>query len=128
MLPVKRERLTKSQARLLEAFEALSAQDQVTLLTFAEFLGARAVPGKAEPATEFPEPRAIPRPAQESVVAAMRRLSATYHMLDRSLLLHQASGLMSAHVMQGKVASEVIDELEVMFRQAYDQQRLRNQC
>ena len=50
----------------------------------------------------------------------MRRLSQTFHMLDKDDLLHEASELMTAHVMQGKPADEVIDELEVVFRRHYE--------
>jgi hypothetical protein len=65
-------------------------------------------------------PRDIPRPHSETVVAAMRRLSQTFHMLDTSALLHEASDLMTAHLMQGRPAAEVIDELEAVFRRHYE--------
>ena len=41
-------------------------------------------------------------------------------MLEKSVVLHEASALMGAHVMQGRSANEVIDELETLFRKAYD--------
>jgi hypothetical protein len=49
----------------------------------------------------------------------MKRLSATYHMLDKSKLLNETSALMAQHVMQGRPAHEVIDELEVVFELHY---------
>ena len=95
----------------------LSAEDQASLLKFAQFLEQQSPPREPEP---LPEPEPIPRPEQESVVKAMRRLSATYHMLDRSKLLNETSALMAQHVMQGRPAVEVIDELEGVFRTHYD--------
>jgi hypothetical protein len=65
------------------------------------------------------EPKAIPRPAEENVVAALKRLRETYHMLDHSKMLHEASALMAQHMMQGRPAPEVIDELEEIFQQHY---------
>jgi hypothetical protein len=41
-------------------------------------------------------------------------------MLDKSDLLHEASELMTTHLMQGRPAAEVIDELEVVFRRHYE--------
>lgn len=107
--------------RLLELYGQLADGDRASLLAFAEFLVTRDAAG-AEPATHArpPRPKDIPRPQQESVVAAMRRLSASYHMLDRGVVLHEASALMGAHVMQGRPAAEVIDDLEAVFQRAYD--------
>ena len=42
-------------------------------------------------------------------------------MLDKSLLLNETSALMTQHVMQGKDAVEVIDELELLFRRVYEE-------
>lgn len=88
------------------------------LLEFAEFLVARHAP--VETATE---PLAIPRPTEENVIKAVKRLSATYPMLDRVKLLDEASHLMTQHVIQGRAAVEVIDELEILFRRHYESQR-----
>ena len=66
------------------------------------------------------EPKEIPRPREESVVAAIRRLSETYYMIDKSVLLSETSGLMSAHIMQGRPAEAVIDELEALFSNHYE--------
>lgn len=101
--------------RLLKLFRELSEEQQRTLLSFAEFLASQ---GEQAP-REIPEPEAIPRPEGESVVKAMKRLSATYHMLDKSKLLNETSALMAQHVMQGRPAEEVIDELEVVFEMHY---------
>lgn len=124
MIPVKSANLSADERRLLERFAALGDTDRQALLAFAEFLAQRSADSddEGEP-SGLPEPDPIPRPEKESVVGALRRLSATYHMVDRSILLHQASGLMSAHVLQGRSAPDVIDELEVLFRRAYEDLR-----
>ncbi|WP_127477610.1 Crp/Fnr family transcriptional regulator [Sulfurivermis fontis] len=108
--------MAKDDARLVQMFNRLPTAERETLLAFAEFLVARS----DVPLDVTPKP--IERPAQESVVAAIKRLSASYHMLDRSKILHETSGLMTEHLMQGRAAAEVIDELEELFRRHYRQQ------
>lgn len=102
---------------IAEIAARLSLEDQASLLKFARFLEQESPPPEPEP---VPEPQPIPRPESESVIKAMRRLSATYYMLDRSRLLNETSTLMGQHVMQGRPAVEVIDELEVVFRTHYE--------
>lgn len=109
------------EAKLLGLFRRLPAAERDTLLAFAEFLSARRCEAGTDPeAVPVPEP--LPRPETESVVAAIKRLSAVYHMLDRSKMLHETSALMAQHMMQGRAAVEVIDELEVVFRRHYEKQ------
>lgn len=108
--------------RLSEVAEKLPEDHRRTLLHFAEFLLAQA----PEPEPEaLPEPRPIPRPPEESVIKAMRRLSETYFMVERGRLLNETSALMAQHVLQGRSASEVIDELEIVFASQYE--RLRSE-
>ena len=109
--------LSAEQRRLIKLFGALGPGDKASLLAFAEFLNGRSSE-LAEPAVAQ-QPDVAPRPAQESVVAAMRRLSTGYPMLDKSVILHEAAGLMAAHTLQGRPAVEVIDELEGLFARAY---------
>ncbi|MEN8169580.1 MAG: Crp/Fnr family transcriptional regulator [Pseudomonadota bacterium] len=104
------------EKRLLELYKALPDAESKSLLDFAEFLAERAGPVEA---SEPQEPVDIPRPDEETVVAAMKRLRDTYLMLDHSKMLHEASGLMGEHMMQGRPAPEVIDELELMFVRYY---------
>jgi hypothetical protein len=120
VIPVKSNRLSPEARRLLEHFAALDGAGRDSLLAFAEFLVQRAATGVEDEDAGLPEPEPIPRPERESVIAAMRRLSATYPMVDRAVLLNDASGLMSAHVLHGRAAPEVIDELEALFRRAYE--------
>ncbi len=106
--------------RLAEIAGRLPEEQQRTLLQFAEFLLNQLPEGEEVP---LPEPKDIPRPEQESVIKAMRRLSETYHMLERGQLLNETSALMAQHVMQGRSAVEVIDELEVVFARHYEKVR-----
>lgn len=106
--------------RLAEIAERLPDEQQRTLLQFAEFLLAQLPEIEDAP---LPEPKAIPRPEQESVIKAMRRLSETYFMLDRGPLLNETSALMAQHVMHGRSAIEVIDELEAVFARQYEKLR-----
>lgn len=108
--------------RLLEIFESLPEAERRTLLDLAEFLHARSEPQSRELAS----PEAIPRPPEETVIKAIKRLSATYPMIDKSQMLNETSALMSQHIMQGRGAAEVIDELERLFRERY-QRMLKEQ-
>lgn len=95
----------------MKLFGQLPEAERKSLLDFAEFLSSRCEP-VAPPSLE---PKPIPRPDEESVVAAMKRLRETYHMLDHAQMLHEASGLMAQHLMHGRPAPEIIDEMEEMF-------------
>ncbi|WP_126456192.1 Crp/Fnr family transcriptional regulator [Sulfuriflexus mobilis] len=102
---------------LLEILAQLSRDEQAALLDYAEFMLSRSEHAKT---LSIREPVDIPRPEQETVLAAMRRLSDTYPMLNKDKILHEAAGLMSAHVMQGREAHMVIDDLQVLFHRHYE--------
>ena len=106
-----------AERRLLAAFRALGEREQEMLLAFAEFLRERGVPAPDEPP---PVPEPIPRPPEETVVAALKRLARTYPMLDKAEMLNEASALVAQHVLHGRPAAEVIDELERLFRTRYE--------
>lgn len=123
MLPPKMPGASPDQQKLLRLYRQLTAGDRETLLSFATFLVERKGMSDASgAAAESPllDAQDIPRPDDETVIAAMRRLTATYPMVEKDDLLHEASGLMTKHVMQGRPAGEVIDELEVVFRRHYE--------
>lgn len=107
----------KTETKLLNQFKNLPKDAQNSLLDFCDFLSAQ------YPASDkqIPPPKDLARPHDESVVLAMRRLSDTYFMLDKDSLLHEASSLMSQHILQGREAVEVIDELEVLFKKFYQE-------
>lgn len=112
--------------RLISLFESLSTTDKSSLLSFAEFLAMRsstdvsvaAMPAPVEP-EPIPEPEPLPRPDNETVVAAVKRLSQGYFMLDKREMLGVTSDLMTQHIMQGREAAAVIDELEALFSEHY---------
>ena len=122
--------MTEQEQTLLDLFNKLSGQDAHSLIRFAEFLAgqertttSQSVTVAAEDETvmpAIPEPENIPRPEQERVVDALKRLSNTYPMLEKKRLLDKAAELVAQHVMFGKPAKQVIDEVEVIFANAYD--------
>ena len=105
------------ERKLRKLYSALAPADRDSLLAFAEFLASRDSPDKTE--TPASAPLDIPRPDEESVVGAIKRLSATYPMINKDTVLHETAGLMAQHVMQGRDVVEVIDELEVVFERHY---------
>lgn len=111
------------EARLLAVFRALDARDRHALQTYAEFLALRSDAGSVaaerinEAVAAAPQPEA--RPDAESVVMAIKRLTRTYPMIDRRKLMGPTSLLMSQHALQGRDATEVIEELELVFERHY---------
>lgn len=113
-------KLSDQELALVRLYGKLDSARQVALLEYAEFLAQRVVvQSKVEPKQPPQVPRAIPRPEQESVVAAIKRLSASYQMLESADLLTETSTLMTAHVLKGESAAQVIDQLEALFERHY---------
>jgi hypothetical protein len=117
----------KQHDKIIGVLESLSPADQAAVISFAEFLLSRATTVKAVPvsapavAVEIPEPELGPRPQDEKVVAAVKRLSKAYYMLDKSKMLGVTSDLVTQHILQGRGAKDVIDELEQVFADHYRQ-------
>lgn len=110
--------MTADERRLLRLFRALPESRRQGLLDYGEYLlGKDRLPDEA---ADTHTPLDIPRPQQENVVKAIKRLTATYPMLDRGKLLHDTSALMTQHMIHGRQAAEVIDELELVFRRHYE--------
>ena len=103
--------------QLSQIFSSLPEAEQKTLLDFAEFLKSRAPEVASVPA----EPIQIPRPDEESVIAAIKRLNQTYPMIERKTLLNETSDLMMQHMMRGRAAMEIIDELEALFERRFQE-------
>lgn len=82
-------------------------------MAFAEFLS------EAQPAAADAVPLAIERPADETVVMAIRRLARAYPMLERRRLVGDASRFLAQHALEGRDAKEVIDALELVFERHY---------
>ncbi|MGQ9686657.1 MAG: hypothetical protein ACUVT2_10185 [Thiobacillaceae bacterium] len=111
--------MNQDERRLLRLYRGLPATQKAGLLDYAAYLSQRA---ESEP-EEAKEPVPIPRPAEESVIKAIRRLKQTYPMLDGNRLLHETSGLMAQHVVHKRPAAEIIDELEALFRRLYEERQ-----
>jgi hypothetical protein len=110
--------MSADSKKLLRIFRELAPVRRAALLEYAEFLASR---GRLEGEQAVPQqPLPIPRPEQESVVKAIQRLMSSYPMLDRNRLFQETSVQMTRHVIQGAPASEVIDELEIIFRRHYE--------
>ncbi|MEE9302958.1 MAG: hypothetical protein V3U84_04145 [Thiotrichaceae bacterium] len=117
---------TKDERKLLSLFKSLTTKDQQTLLKFSAFLADAAndndqnVESADQEELPLPAPLSIGRPAEESVIKAIKRLNKTYPMINKSLLLDKTSSFMTDHILKGRDAAAVIDDLEAMFKTAYE--------
>lgn len=107
--------MKSAEKKLTDIFKQLPEQEQKALLDFAEFIKSRT----PELVKQVTEPLNIPRPEEESVVAAIKRLNKTYPMIKSSAVLHETSDFMMQHIMTGRSAKEVIDDLEALFKQRF---------
>jgi hypothetical protein len=121
MIPIRPMAGNQVRRRLVEVFEQLNDADRESMMAFAEFLAQRSSRqgGDTRPVPSPVKPKDLPRPERESVIAAVRRLSANYPMIEKSTLLHETSELVSSHVLQGRNAKSVIDDLESLFARQY---------
>ncbi len=103
------------EKKLLNHYRKLNDTDKQMLEKFAAFLCDNAEANE-EPVAEAVLIAAKP---DESVVGALKRLSASYPMLDKPVMLNQTSSLMTQHIMQGREKAEVITELESVFAEQY---------
>ena len=111
--------MNKTEKKLLNLFSDLDDNDRGSILSFAQFLLEKA---KQEGRLVVAEkPLKIPRPEEERVVAAIKRLSTAYPMVKKETMLNETATLMTAHMVQGRVAVEVIDELEILFQTRYEE-------
>ena len=108
--------MKKSTKKLLAVYRELPDEVAQQLLEFAEFLASR----HTDVVTEVAAPENIARPEKESVVVAVKRLSATYPMINKDNLLDETSSLVTQNMLQGRDAVEVIDELELVFKKHYE--------
>jgi hypothetical protein len=109
---VKGKRRAPPEARLVELYGRLDERDGTMLLEFAEFLAARAAPAASARVLTL-------RPGHETVLQAVRRLNGSYPMLDRARLLRPVGDLLSQHLVDGRDAIVVIDELEALYAAAF---------
>lgn len=104
------------RAQLLAMLDRLDAEALRTLTDLAEFLAARAE-------ARFDAEIVTLRPQAETVVQAVRRLNRSYPMLSRAGMLEPVGDLVSQHMVDGRDAKAVIDELEALYASAFSAQR-----
>jgi hypothetical protein len=119
--------MTETEKRVLAALEQLPEGTQQSVAQYAEFLvqqggGEVAAWGAGAPvATSEPEsPQPVEPDADEGPIKAIKRLRATYPMLERRKLLDETSQLISKRYLQDKPEGEVIAELEEVFERHYE--------
>jgi hypothetical protein len=106
--------------QLIQLFEGLDQQGRDSLLDYADFLfnkNQKNVPAQDKNIKQ--QPLEHPRPAQESVLAAVKRLRTSYFMIDTDGMINQTSSLVTQFMLQGRPADEVIDDLEKLFNEHY---------
>jgi len=116
LIPNTTKRVTRESREAALAKHAAVLADEAldNLCEFAEFLAAK-YPAPVVEQAYVP----LPRPENESVIAAIKRLSKSYPMLDKTTLFDQTSAAMSAHILQDISAEESIGKLEIVFREKY---------
>ncbi len=101
--------------QLSEIFESLDDERKASLVDYAEFLLSKGGPV----VKEIGEPLDIPRPDQETVVGAVKRLKQTYPMVESMAVFSAASSLMTEHMVNGRDVDEVIDDMEKLFEESF---------
>lgn len=108
---------SKHTAKNLAAiFDVLDDERKTSLFYYAEYLQSRG--NLVE--KEIGEPVDIPRPEEETVVGAVKRLKLTYPMIGNMSVFSAASSLMTEHMVNGRDAIEVIDEMEKLFEESFE--------
>lgn len=107
--------ITLSASALLELYESLDEERQASLADYAQYL----LDKHGAVIKELSEPMDIARPEDESVVGAIKRLKQTYPMIESMQVFSSASALMTDHMVKGRDAGEVIDEMEKLFIDFY---------
>lgn len=108
-------------ARLDSLMKQLSATHQQSVIDFASYLVEQYPLESVN--DEILEPQPVQRPADETVVGAIKRLKKTYYMLDTDGLLNKASALMGQHMLQGRESESVINDLQHLFESSYEDYR-----
>lgn len=110
--------------RLTQLLKGMSVEHKRSVVEFAEFLQQKSK--KATPEVKSQErlqPEITPRPENENIINAIKRLRKSYFMLNTDILLNETSALMTQHIVQGRDAVEVIDDLEALFEKHYQNYR-----
>jgi hypothetical protein len=100
---------------LLKINKELTTQNQQSLLSYAQFLLS-----EQQPTSQPPQhPLTIPRPQTETVIGALKRLRKTYPMIDPDTVMDRTAELVTAHLIHGKPAADIIDQCEQVFLETY---------
>lgn len=101
---------------LVDLFSMLDEDRQASLFDYAEFLLSKG--GAVQ--QDIGKPVEVPKPENETVVGAIKRLKQTYPMIDSMEVFADASDLMTEHMVNGRDAEEVINEIEALFESTYE--------
>ncbi len=112
--------MVDNKKQIVKLLKGMSEQQQLSLIDYAEYLLNKSKPETDLQLVEKHLPLDIPRPENEKVVAAIKRLRTNYFMLDTDDIFNEASSLMTQHILHGRDASDVIDEIEELFKNHYD--------
>lgn len=111
--------MASKEKQLLEFFTSLGDDDQTAVVNFAGYLHEKNPQKKAV----AEKPLEIKRPDEESVIGAIKRLKMTYPMIESMSVFNKTSELLSAHMLQGRDKKTVIDDIEALFKEAYETAR-----
>ena len=100
---------------LADLFNTLDKDRQQSLFDYAEFLQSKGGLVKQE----ISDPVEIPKPEDETVVGAIKRMKQSYPMIESMEVFAVASNLMTDHMVKGRDAEEVINEIEALFEETY---------
>lgn len=109
--------MNSDEKEILNLFKSLSEEDKTSIKSYLEFLSQKTIKKAETPAT----PLNIPRPENETVVGAIKRLKKTYPMLESTKLLNHASEILTSHLLKGKKKEDAIVELEEYFQKSFDE-------
>ena len=107
----------RTASMLAELFDTLDDERKASLFDYAEFLQSK---GGLVP-KEIGEPVEIPRPEEETVVGAIKRLKQTYPMIESRTVFTAASTLMTEHMVNGRNVIEVIDEMQILSHESFEE-------
>jgi len=108
--------MKEKEKKLLEYFRGIPETEQQGLLSYAEYLFQT----KKKESTRPLSKQNIPRPENENVIQAIKRMTRTYPMIEPSEMMDKATTLMSQHLLHGRDAEEVINELEKIYNDKYN--------
>ena len=111
--------MANDRKRLVRLYDGMDEQMRASLLDYAEFLSQRGQSDSTSGIDAKQQPLEHPRPDDENVINAIKRLRATYFMLNTDELLNETSALMAQFMIQGREAVAVIDDLEAVFDKHY---------